>query len=170
MSSSAKSNKSSSYTGVDISHLPSSAIHTTISRMPSGDLASHIYNQVVAIINKQPEDRTETEIGRILPWFRKKSDLFKPLKNGKLFFLRFLHYSAVSHMFMSICAVIILGNILTLFFFKYINILYELRRINLSLLIDRVSVLSSPLLRWKWFLNYLNADKSFQQMKFAESL
>ncbi|XP_021347854.1 uncharacterized protein LOC110446855 isoform X2 [Mizuhopecten yessoensis] len=49
--------------------------------MPSGDMASHIYDQVIAIINKNPKDRTEAEIGRILPWFRKKSDLFKPLKN-----------------------------------------------------------------------------------------
>ncbi|XP_060079954.1 uncharacterized protein LOC132559361 [Ylistrum balloti] len=49
--------------------------------MPSGDVASHIYDQVITIIKKDPNDRTEAEIGRILPWFRKKSDLFKPLKN-----------------------------------------------------------------------------------------
>ncbi|XP_033752366.1 uncharacterized protein LOC117336097 isoform X2 [Pecten maximus] len=68
--------------GVDISHLPDSAIQiNTASKMPSGDMASHIYDQVITIIKKDPTDRTEVEIGRILPWFRKKSDLFKPLKN-----------------------------------------------------------------------------------------
>lgn len=40
---------------------------------------SLLYDKVVNIINKSPADRQDGEIEQILPWFRKKSDLFKSL-------------------------------------------------------------------------------------------
>ncbi|KAI8783732.1 hypothetical protein BgiBS90_015348, partial [Biomphalaria glabrata] len=40
---------------------------------------SLMYAKVVNIINKPPEDRQDGEIEQLLPWFRKKSDLFKSL-------------------------------------------------------------------------------------------
>ncbi|CAL1533253.1 unnamed protein product [Lymnaea stagnalis] len=44
---------------------------------------SLLYDKVVNIINKSPADRQDGEIEQILPWFRKKSDLFKSLHTGK---------------------------------------------------------------------------------------
>ena len=42
------------------------------------------YERVVAVVSKPPGDRTENEADGLLPWFRKKSDLFANLKSGKL--------------------------------------------------------------------------------------
>ena len=51
--------------------------------MASPDIAAaHFYDRVVNLLTKEPRDRGETEIEQILSWFRKKSELFKPLKNG----------------------------------------------------------------------------------------
>ncbi|KAK3760373.1 hypothetical protein RRG08_029405 [Elysia crispata] len=40
---------------------------------------SLLYDKVVNIINKPPEKRLDAEIEQILPWFRKRSDLFNSL-------------------------------------------------------------------------------------------
>ncbi|GFR74233.1 cAMP-dependent protein kinase regulatory subunit [Elysia marginata] len=40
---------------------------------------SLLYDKVVNIINKPPEKRLDPEIEQILPWFRKRSDLFNSL-------------------------------------------------------------------------------------------
>ncbi|XP_059170872.1 uncharacterized protein LOC131952283 isoform X2 [Physella acuta] len=40
---------------------------------------SLLYDKVINIINKPPVERQDGEIEQILPWFRKKSDLFKSL-------------------------------------------------------------------------------------------
>ncbi|XP_041367196.1 uncharacterized protein LOC121381874 isoform X2 [Gigantopelta aegis] len=41
---------------------------------------AHLYEQVLSIVTKPPEERQEKEIQRIVYWFRKKSELFKDLK------------------------------------------------------------------------------------------
>ena len=46
---------------------------------------SSILEEVVNIIGKPAERRTDEELGRLLPWFRKKSDVFRSLKPGILF-------------------------------------------------------------------------------------
>lgn len=40
-----------------------------------------LYDKVVSVVSKQPEERTDTEIEQILPWFRKKSELFNSQKS-----------------------------------------------------------------------------------------
>ncbi|CAG5121411.1 unnamed protein product, partial [Candidula unifasciata] len=40
---------------------------------------SLLYDKVVTLINKPPEERSDNEITQILPWFTKKSDLFQSL-------------------------------------------------------------------------------------------
>ena len=40
------------------------------------------YDRVVAVVSKPPDDRTESEADVLMPWFRKKSDLFANLKPG----------------------------------------------------------------------------------------
>ncbi|KAL4225729.1 hypothetical protein ACF0H5_016418 [Mactra antiquata] len=39
-----------------------------------------LYDKVVSIVSKDPDSRTSIEIDQILPWFRKKSELFKSQK------------------------------------------------------------------------------------------
>ena len=43
-----------------------------------------IYEKVVGVITKPPEERREREVKELLPWFCKKSELFASLKPGKL--------------------------------------------------------------------------------------
>ena len=45
---------------------------------------SLLYDKVVNIVSKPPDERTNGEIDAILPWFRKRSELFKSQKAGKL--------------------------------------------------------------------------------------
>lgn len=42
-----------------------------------------LYEKVVSTVSKDPDERTDAEIEQILPWFRKKSELFKSQKAGK---------------------------------------------------------------------------------------
>lgn len=51
--------------------------------MGSNDISAHVYERVISIISKPPHRRTDLEIGQILSWFKKKSDLFRQLKDGK---------------------------------------------------------------------------------------
>lgn len=44
---------------------------------------THMYEKVKAIISKSPEERGIKEIQSLLPWFRKKSELFVSVKDGK---------------------------------------------------------------------------------------
>ncbi len=41
------------------------------------------YDEVISVISRPPDKRTEFGVNNVLPWFRKKSDLFKKLKTGK---------------------------------------------------------------------------------------
>lgn len=41
------------------------------------------FEKVVAVISKKPELRQDFEIQGLLPWLRKKSQLFSQLKTGK---------------------------------------------------------------------------------------
>lgn len=49
--------------------------------MGSNDISAHVYERVISIISKPPHRRTDLEIGQILSWFKKKSDLFRQLKD-----------------------------------------------------------------------------------------
>ncbi|XP_062573913.1 uncharacterized protein LOC134235786 isoform X1 [Saccostrea cucullata] len=49
--------------------------------MGSNDISAHVYERVISIISKPPHRRTELEICQILSWFKKKSELFKQLKD-----------------------------------------------------------------------------------------
>ena len=44
---------------------------------------SNMFDKVVAVISKKPDLRQEFEIQGLMPWFRKKSQLFSQLKTGK---------------------------------------------------------------------------------------
>ncbi|XP_046579283.1 LOW QUALITY PROTEIN: uncharacterized protein LOC124286888 [Haliotis rubra] len=46
----------------------------------SWGIMAHVYERVLHIINKPPTERGDSEIDTILPWFRKKAELFKELK------------------------------------------------------------------------------------------
>jgi len=41
-----------------------------------------ILRDIETTVNKPPLERTDAEIERILPWFKKKSDLFQSIKKG----------------------------------------------------------------------------------------
>lgn len=41
------------------------------------------YQKVVGVISQPPDMRKDFEVNNLLPWFRKKSDLFRTLKTGK---------------------------------------------------------------------------------------
>ncbi|XP_064601097.1 uncharacterized protein LOC135467261 [Liolophura sinensis] len=43
---------------------------------------AHMYDRVVSVITKPAQERTDMEVEQILPWFRKKSDLFRNLRPG----------------------------------------------------------------------------------------
>lgn len=43
---------------------------------------SSILLETERIISKQPVERTDDEVAKLLPWFKKKSDVFHPLKSG----------------------------------------------------------------------------------------
>ena len=49
------------------------------------------YDRVVAVVSKPPSDRTESEADVLMPWFRKKSDLFANLKPGMLISINIFH-------------------------------------------------------------------------------
>ena len=44
-----------------------------------------LYDKVVSTVSRPPDERTDGMIEQILPWFRKKSELFKSQKTGKHF-------------------------------------------------------------------------------------
>ena len=41
------------------------------------------YEKVIAVISRPPDIRKDFEVNNLLPWFRKKSELFRTLKTGK---------------------------------------------------------------------------------------
>lgn len=45
--------------------------------------APSMYSKVVDVISKAPDVRKDFEVHSILPWFRKKSQLFQKLKTGR---------------------------------------------------------------------------------------
>ncbi|XP_048730668.1 uncharacterized protein LOC125647883 isoform X2 [Ostrea edulis] len=49
--------------------------------MGSNDISAHVYERLISIISKPPHRRTDLEINQILSWFKKKSDLFRQLKD-----------------------------------------------------------------------------------------
>jgi len=53
-------------------------------------MTSNTYSKVVAVISKKPELRQDFEIQTLLPWLRKKSQLFSQLKTGNNIILRTL--------------------------------------------------------------------------------
>lgn len=54
---------------------------------PTDLAAAHQYDKVVSVITKDPDDRTDTDIHQIKSWFKKKSDLFNQLNDGKFYFI-----------------------------------------------------------------------------------
>ena len=40
------------------------------------------YERVIRVISQAPDKRKDFEVTNLLPWFRKKSDLFRNLKTG----------------------------------------------------------------------------------------
>lgn len=42
------------------------------------------YHKVVAVISQAPEMRTDRDVTMLSSWFRKKSDLFRDLADGRL--------------------------------------------------------------------------------------
>ena len=54
---------------------------------PTDLAAAHQYDKVVSVITKDPDDRTDTDIQQIKSWFKKKSDLFNQLNDGKFYFI-----------------------------------------------------------------------------------
>jgi len=40
------------------------------------------YERVIRVISQSPDKRKDFEVNNLLPWFRKKSDLFRNLKTG----------------------------------------------------------------------------------------
>ena len=45
-------------------------------------MTSGVYERVVRALSKAPKDRAVSEVDSLLPWFRKKSDLFTDMKTG----------------------------------------------------------------------------------------
>ena len=43
-----------------------------------------VFEQVSEVIGKRPEKRSEKELRRVEPWFRKKSNLFSQLASGEV--------------------------------------------------------------------------------------
>jgi len=41
-----------------------------------------ILEEIENMVSKPPNQRTEEELNRLLPWFRKKSEVFNSLKPG----------------------------------------------------------------------------------------
>lgn len=56
---------------------------------PTDLAAARQYDKVVSVITKDPDDRTDTDIQQIKSWFKKKSDLFNQLNDGKFCFIPF---------------------------------------------------------------------------------
>lgn len=46
-----------------------------------------LYDKVVSVIEKEPENRTDYECQELIYWFRLKSAVFSNLKPGKFLFL-----------------------------------------------------------------------------------
>lgn len=44
---------------------------------------SSIQEEIERIICKDPSERTDEEVSRMMPWFKKKSEVFRLLKPGK---------------------------------------------------------------------------------------
>ena len=41
------------------------------------------YEKITSVMSQPPDRRKDFEVSNLLPWFKKKSDLFKSLKHGK---------------------------------------------------------------------------------------
>lgn len=56
---------------------------------------SSLYDRVKAILIQQPQTRNSQEIGVLLSWFRKKSEVLQAVKNGNAltaYFATILHF------------------------------------------------------------------------------
>ena len=54
------------------------------------------YEKVLSVISKKPSQRQDFEIQSLLPWLRKKANLFRALKTGTFCFCLYFHYLVFS--------------------------------------------------------------------------